>query len=57
MDSDSVLAFAGVGVSEPFGGSIRVQLRGFYVTDLLVQDYDKFSVSPGGSKSTISHFL
>ena len=56
MDSDSVLAFAGFGVSEPFGGSIRVRLRGFYAGGLRAQVDEKFSVSPDGSKSTISHF-
>ncbi len=56
MDSDSILAFAGFGVSEPFGGSIRVRLRGYYAGGLRAQVDEKFSVSPGGNKSTISHF-
>lgn len=56
MNSDSILAFAGFGLLEPFGGNIRVRLRGFYGGGLRAQVDEKFSVSPDGSKSTISHF-
>jgi hypothetical protein len=56
MSPDSILAFAGFGLLEPFGGNIRVRLRGFYGGGLRAQVDEKFSVSPEGSESTISWF-
>jgi len=45
LDSDGTLAFIGYGSEEPFGGSIKVTVRGIYANGLRCTIEDRFGVA------------
>ena len=45
LDSDATLAFIGYGSDEPFGGSIKVTVRGIYANGLRCTIEDRFGVA------------
>jgi hypothetical protein len=55
LDSDSTLAFVGYGADEPFGGSIKVVIRGIYGNALRVSIDDRFGVA-SDDQTGITHF-
>jgi hypothetical protein len=55
LDTDATLSFVGYGADEPFGGSIKVVLRGIYGTGLKTSVEERFGVAPD-DQTGITHF-